>query len=208
MPDNLTDDELLALAADVLAIEARAIDALSARLRLNNDFITACKLCLQVSGRIVVTGIGKSGHISNKIAATLASTGTPAFFMHPAEASHGDLGMITSQDLLLAISYSGETAEVLTILPVVKRIGAKLLAITGNPQSTMAQAADAHLDVSVEEEACPLNLAPTASTTATLTMGDALAVALLKSRGFTADDLPALTPAASSANGCYCMFPT
>lgn len=188
MPDNLTDDELLALAADVLAIEARAIDALSARLRLNNDFITACKLCLQVSGRIVVTGIGKSGHISNKIAATLASTGTPAFFMHPAEASHGDLGMITSQDLLLAISYSGETAEVLTILPVVKRIGAKLLAITGNPQSTMAQAADAHLDVSVEEEACPLNLAPTASTTATLTMGDALAVALLKSRGFTADD--------------------
>lgn len=188
MPDNLTDDEILALAADVLAIEARAIDALSARLRLNDDFITACKLCLQVSGRIVVTGIGKSGHISNKIAATLASTGTPAFFMHPAEASHGDLGMITSQDLLLAISYSGETAEVLTILPVVKRIGAKLLAITGNPQSTMAQAADAHLDVSVEEEACPLNLAPTASTTATLTMGDALAVALLKSRGFTADD--------------------
>jgi arabinose-5-phosphate isomerase len=132
--------------------------------------------------------MGKSGHVSNKIAATLASTGTPAFFMHPAEASHGDLGMITSQDLLLAISYSGETAEVVTILPVVKRMGAKLLSITGNPDSTMAQAADVHLDISVSEEACPLNLAPTASTTATLAMGDALAVALLQSRGFTAED--------------------
>ncbi len=197
MPDNLTDDELLTLAADVLAIEARAVDALGARLRLNDDFIKACKLCLQVAGRIVVTGMGKSGHVSNKIAATLASTGTPAFFMHPAEASHGDLGMITSKDLLLAISYSGETAEVVTILPVVKRIGAKLLAITGNPQSTMAQAADAHLDVSVEEEACPLNLAPTASTTATLAMGDALAVALLKSRGFTADDFARSHPSGS-----------
>jgi arabinose-5-phosphate isomerase len=186
LPDNLTNDELLALGANVLKIEARAVDALAARL--NDDFVAACDLCLQTLGRVVVTGMGKSGHVSNKIAATLASTGTPAFFMHPAEASHGDLGMITSQDLLLAISYSGETAEVVTILPVVKRIGAKLLAITGDPQSTMALAADVHLDISVEEEACPLNLAPTASTTATLAMGDALAVALLKSRGFTADD--------------------
>lgn len=186
MPDKLTNDELLALASDVLAIEARAVDAL--RERLNEDFVAACELCLQTTGRIVVSGMGKSGHVSNKIAATLASTGTPAFFMHPAEASHGDLGMITSQDLLLAISYSGETKEVVTILPVVKRMGVKLLSITGNPKSTMARAADVHLDISVAEEACPLNLAPTASTTATLAMGDALAVALLKSRGFTAED--------------------
>jgi arabinose-5-phosphate isomerase len=164
---------------------------------LDDDFIAACKLCLQTPGRIVVTGMGKSGHVSNKIAATLASTGTPAFFMHPAEASHGDLGMITNQDLLLAISYSGETNEVVTILPVVKRIGAKLVSITGNPNSTMAKAADAHLDISVAEEACPLNLAPTASTTATLAMGDALAVALLKSRGFTADDFARSHPSGS-----------
>ncbi|MCO4810654.1 MAG: KpsF/GutQ family sugar-phosphate isomerase [Gammaproteobacteria bacterium] len=148
-------------------------------------------------GRIVVTGMGKSGHVSNKIAATLASTGTPAFFMHPAEASHGDLGMITSQDLLLAISYSGETAEVVTILPVVKRMGARLVSMTGNPKSTMAQAADVHLDISVEEEACPLKLAPTASTTATLAMGDALAVALLEKRGFTAEDFARSHPSGS-----------
>jgi arabinose-5-phosphate isomerase len=162
------------------------VDALKARL--NDEFVAACELCMATPGRVVVTGMGKSGHVSNKIAATLASTGTPAFFMHPAEASHGDLGMITSQDLLLAISYSGETAEVVTILPMVKRMGAKLLSMTGNPkstmaQSTMAQAADVHLDISVEEEACPLKLAPTASTTATLAMGDALAVALLEKRG-------------------------
>ncbi len=195
MPDKLTNDEILALASDVLAIEARAVDAL--RGRLNGDFIAACELCLQTPGRVVVTGMGKSGHVSNKIAATLASTGTPAFFMHPAEASHGDLGMITSQDLLLAISYSGETNEVVTILPVVKRMGAKLLSITGNPRSTMAEAADVHLDISIAEEACPLNLAPTASTTATLAMGDALAVALLKSRGFTAEDFARSHPSGS-----------
>ena len=195
MPDNLTNDELLKLAGEVLTIESRAVDAL--RGRLNDDFIAACNLCLQTEGRIVVSGMGKSGHVSNKIAATLASTGTPAFFMHPAEASHGDLGMITSQDLLLAISYSGETAEVITILPVVKRMGAKLLSMTGNPKSTMAQAADVHLDISVAEEACPLNLAPTASTTATLAMGDALAVALLKSRGFTAEDFARSHPSGS-----------
>ena len=186
MPDKPTNDELLKLASEVLAIESRAVDAL--RDRLGDEFIAACELCLETSGRIVVSGMGKSGHVSNKIAATLSSTGTPAFFMHPAEASHGDLGMITSRDLLLAISYSGETMEVVTILPIVKRMGAKLLSITGNPKSTMAKAADVHLDISVNEEACPLNLAPTASTTATLAMGDALAVALLNSRGFTAED--------------------
>ena len=195
MPDKLTNDELLELAGEVLTIESRAVDAL--RGRLNDDFIAACKLCLQTPGRIVVSGMGKSGHVSNKIAATLASTGTPAFFMHPAEASHGDLGMITGKDLLLAISYSGETAEMVTILPVVKRMGAKLLSLTGNPKSTMARAADVHLDISVAEEACPLNLAPTASTTATLAMGDALAVALLKSRGFTAEDFARSHPSGS-----------
>jgi arabinose-5-phosphate isomerase len=195
LPDKLTNDELLELAGEVLTIESRAVDAL--RGRLNDDFIAACKLCLQTPGRIVVSGMGKSGHVSNKIAATLASTGTPAFFMHPAEASHGDLGMITSKDLLLAISYSGETAEMVTILPVVKRMGAKLLSLTGNPKSTMARAADVHLDISVAEEACPLNLAPTASTTATLAMGDALAVALLKSRGFTAEDFARSHPSGS-----------
>jgi len=195
LSDKLTNDEILDLAREVLAIESRAVESL--RSRLDGNFIAACELCKNVAGRIVVTGMGKSGHVSNKIAATLASTGTPAFFMHPAEASHGDLGMITSQDLLLAISYSGETAEVVTILPVVKRIGAKLLSITGNPNSTMAKAADVHLDISVSEEACPLNLAPTASTTATLAMGDALAVALLKLRGFTAEDFARSHPSGS-----------
>jgi len=186
LADTLTNKDLLALAADVLDIESRAVDSLKSRLGKN--FTTACQLCMDTPGRVVVTGMGKSGHVSNKIAATLASTGTPAFFMHPAEASHGDLGMITKNDLLLAISYSGETEEVVTILPVVKRMGARLISMTGNPKSTMAEAADAHLDISVSEEACPLNLAPTASTTATLAMGDALAVALLKKRGFTAED--------------------
>ena len=146
---------------------------------------------------MVVTGMGKSGHISGKIAATLASTGTPAFFMHPAEASHGDLGMITDQDLLLAVSYSGETEEIITILPLIKRMGARLVSITGNRDSTLAKAADAHLDVAVTEEACPLNLSPTASTTATLAMGDALAVALLKHRGFTAEDFARSHPSGS-----------
>jgi arabinose-5-phosphate isomerase len=195
MPLELTSDELLAVAAEVLDIESRAVDAL--RSRLNADFSAACELCMETPGRIVVTGMGKSGHIGNKIAATLASTGTPAFFMHPGEASHGDLGMITGQDVLLAVSYSGETDEVLTILPLVKRMGAKMLSMTGNPRSTLAKAADVHLDVSIEEEACPLNLAPTASTTATLAMGDALAVALLKLRGFTAEDFAMSHPSGS-----------
>jgi arabinose-5-phosphate isomerase len=192
---DLTNDELQAVASEVLSIESRAVDAV--RDRLNSDFGDACRLCAQTPGRVVVTGMGKSGHISSKIAATLASTGTPAFFMHPAEASHGDLGMITDQDTLLAISYSGETDEIATILPVVKRKGARLVSMTGNPNSTLAKAADVHLDVSVTEEACPLNLAPTASTTVTLAMGDALAVALLKIRGFTAEDFARSHPSGS-----------
>lgn len=186
MSTNLTTDELLTLAIRVLDIESRAVKSLGERL--DASFATACALCLDTSGRIVVTGMGKSGHIGGKIAATLASTGTPAFFVHPAEASHGDLGMITDQDLLLAVSYSGETQEVVTMLPLIKRMGIRLISMTGKPTSTLAKVADAHLDVSVSEEACPLNLAPTASTTASLAMGDALAVALLESRGFTAED--------------------
>jgi arabinose-5-phosphate isomerase len=192
---EFTKDEILALASNVLDIEARAVDSL--RARLDDSFLAACRLCLDTPGRIVVAGMGKSGHISSKIAATLASTGTPSFFVHPGEASHGDLGMITDQDVLLAISYSGETDEILTILPLVKRMGAKLIAMSGKPNSTLAKAADVHLDVSVSEEACPLNLAPTASTTATLAMGDALAVALLKLRGFTAEDFAMSHPSGS-----------
>jgi arabinose-5-phosphate isomerase len=183
---KLTPEQLLALAGRVLDVESRAVEQL--RLRLDQTFVAACELCLATTGRVVVTGMGKSGHIGGKIAATLASTGTPSFFMHPAEASHGDLGMITGQDLMLAVSYSGETQEIVTILPLVKRMGASLVSMTGKPGSTLATAADVHLNVAVDEEACPLNLAPTASTTATLAMGDALAVALLESRGFTAED--------------------
>jgi arabinose-5-phosphate isomerase len=195
LASSLKPEKLLKLAEKVLAIESRAVDQL--RERLNGDFVAACELCLAIDGRVVVTGMGKSGHIGGKIAATLASTGTPSFFMHPAEASHGDLGMITKHDLLLAVSYSGETQEVVTILPLVKRMGARLLSLTGKPGSTLARAADVHLDVSVAEEACPLNLAPTASTTATLAMGDALAVALLESRGFTAEDFAMSHPSGS-----------
>ncbi|MEM9403162.1 MAG: KpsF/GutQ family sugar-phosphate isomerase [Pseudomonadota bacterium] len=195
MQNPLDDEELKRLAARVLDIEATAVSRL--RDRLGDEFVAACRLCASVDGRVVVTGMGKSGHIATKIAATLASTGTPAFFVHPAEASHGDLGMITSNDLLLAISYSGETDEVVTILPLVKRMGARLISMTGKPGSTLARAADIHLDVSVDEEACPLNLAPTASTTATLAMGDALAVALLENRGFTAEDFALSHPSGS-----------
>lgn len=195
MADPLEPEKLLELAETVLNIESRAVDRL--RTRLDESFVAACRLCLGIKGRVVVTGMGKSGHIGGKIAATLASTGTPSFFMHPAEASHGDLGMITRHDLMLALSYSGETPEVVTILPLVKRMGARLLSLTGKPESTLATAADVHLDVSVTEEACPLNLAPTASTTATLAMGDALAVALLESRGFTADDFAMSHPSGS-----------
>ncbi len=192
---DISSTELLALAARVLEIESRAVSDLIPRL--DASFADACRLCLETEGRVVVTGMGKSGHIGGKIAATLASTGTPSFFMHPAEASHGDLGMITQHDLLLAVSYSGETDEVVTILPLVKRMGAKLISMTGKPNSTLARVANVHLDISVGEEACPLNLAPTASTTATLAMGDALAVALLESRGFTAEDFALSHPSGS-----------
>jgi arabinose-5-phosphate isomerase len=183
---KLEHEDLLRLGRDVLEIEAAAVAGL--RARIGTAFIAACRHCLDCQGRVVVTGMGKSGHIAGKIAATLASTGTPAFFVHPGEASHGDLGMITATDVVLAISNSGETPEILTILPLIKRLGVPLIAMTGRPQSTLATAADAHLDVAVDKEACPLNLAPTASTTATLAMGDALAVALLHSRGFTRED--------------------
>ena len=180
------DDKLKELASRVLAIEAEAITHLATRI--DDRFVRACQLMLACQGRIVVLGIGKSGHIGGKIAATLASTGTPAFFVHPAEASHGDMGMITAQDVVLALSNSGETDEILTLLPLIKRLGVPLIALTGNPASTLARTADVHLDVSVAQEACPLGLAPTSSTTATLAMGDALAVALLEARGFTAED--------------------
>jgi arabinose-5-phosphate isomerase len=176
----------------VIEIERDALGALLPRI--NSAFSRACRVLLGCKGRAVVTGMGKSGHIGGKIAATLASTGTPAFFVHPGEASHGDLGMIMRDDVVLAISYSGETSEVLTILPLIKRMGVPLIAMTGRPNSTLAKTADVHLDVSVAQEACPLNLAPTASTTATLAMGDALAVALLESRGFTEADFAASHP--------------
>lgn len=169
-----------------LEIERDAVAALIQRI--DDSFERACAVMLACKGRVVVTGMGKSGHVGGKIAATLASTGTPAFFVHPGEASHGDLGMVTRQDVVVAISNSGETPEVLTLLPLFKRMGAPIIAMTGKPASTLARAAEVHLDVSVAKEACPLNLAPTASTTATLAMGDAFAVALLEARGFTQED--------------------
>lgn len=174
------------LGLDVIDTEIQAIIAL--RERIDHQFAKACEYLLACAGRIVVVGMGKSGHIGRKIAATLASTGSPAFFVHPGEAGHGDLGMITSKDVVLALSNSGETAEILTILPTIKRMNIPLISLTGNPNSTLAKTATVHLDVSVTKEACPLGLAPTASTTATLVMGDALAIALLEARGFTADD--------------------
>ena len=177
---------VLDLARNVLACEADAIVSLAARI--DHDFVAAVELLLRCRGRVVVSGIGKSGHIGRKISATMASTGTPAFFVHPAEAAHGDLGMITPDDVLLAISYSGESAELLLILPLVKRYGAKLVAMTGNARSTLARLADVHLDASVSSEADPLGLAPSASTAAALALGDALAFALLKARGFNAED--------------------
>ncbi len=171
---------------DVVALEAKAVAALANRI--DEGFVRACELILECKGRVVIVGVGKSGHIGGKIAATLASTGTPAFFVHPGEASHGDLGMITPEDVVLAISNSGESKEILTILPIIKRMGVKLIALTGNTSSSLTRQADASLDVSVEKEACPMNLSPTASTTAALVMGDAIAVALLRSRNFTRED--------------------
>jgi arabinose-5-phosphate isomerase len=185
-----TRDRTLKLARDTLTIEAAALQTMRDRLEgaSADALVLAVDLLHSCKGRIVVSGIGKSGHIARKIAATFASTGSPAFFVHPAEASHGDLGMVTRDDVFVALSNSGETDELLTIVPIVKRTGAKLIALTGAPNSSLAKLADAHLDTSVEKEACPLNLAPTTSTTAALAMGDALAVALLDARGFQAED--------------------
>jgi arabinose-5-phosphate isomerase len=193
MYPDFTDADLIDLGRQALSIE---IDGLRAQLpRLGADFARACRICLTCRGRVVVTGMGKSGHIAGKLAATLASTGTPSFFVHPGEASHGDVGMITRDDAVIALSNSGETYEILTILPVIKRLGIPLIAFTGNADSSLARVATVHLNIGVPEEACPLNLAPTASTTAALGVGDALAVALLKARGFTEEDFARSHPA-------------
>ena len=178
--------DLIQSAHRTIRLEIEAVEGLLAHIDV--DFVRACELILASDGRVIVLGMGKSGHIGNKIAATLASTGTPAFFVHPAEASHGDMGMITRQDIILALSNSGSTAEIVTLLPLIKRMGIPLISMTGNPESPLAQAAEVNLDARVAQEACPLNLAPTSSTTATLVLGDALAIALLEARGFTAED--------------------
>jgi arabinose-5-phosphate isomerase len=196
MPSGaLSDEALVALGRTALSIESAAISTLAARL--GTTFAEACRLCLACEGRVVVTGMGKSGHIGGKIAATLASTGTPAFFMHPAEAIHGDIGMITRQDLVVALSNSGETAELLALVPVIKRLGVKIISLTGHADSSLAKASTVHLDAAVPAEACPLNLAPTASTTAALALGDALAVALLRLRGFNEEDFARSHPGGS-----------
>ncbi|HEX5636489.1 MAG TPA: KpsF/GutQ family sugar-phosphate isomerase, partial [Gammaproteobacteria bacterium] len=192
---HLNRAQIKKLGLAVIETELAAVSSLKSRI--HDDFATACEIMLGCQGRVVVTGMGKSGHIGGKIAATLASTGTPAFFVHPGEASHGDLGMITSKDVVLALSNSGETHEILTIVPLIKRLGVPLIAMTGRPHSTLAREANIHLDVSVEKEACPLGLAPTSSTTVALVMGDALAVALLDSRGFTETDFALSHPGGS-----------
>ncbi len=187
---SVDPDRMLKLADETLAIESRALESLRKRF-IEEDaghFIQSVSLLLNCKGRVVVSGMGKSGHIGRKIAATLASTGTPAMFVHPAEAAHGDLGMITHDDVFIALSYSGEANELMSIAPIIKRMGTRLIAMTGRPDSSLAQLADVHLNVHVEKEACPLNLAPTASTTTTLALGDALAVAVLDARGFREDD--------------------
>jgi arabinose-5-phosphate isomerase len=180
------EETLLKAGKRTVSMELAAVEKLSSRI--DQHFIQACQLILDCKGRTIVTGMGKSGHIANKIAATLASTGTPAFFVHPGEASHGDLGMITREDVVIAISSSGSSAEIVTLLPLLKRLGVPLISMTGQDNSPLAQQANVNLDISVESEACPLDLAPTSSTTVTLVMGDALAVALLEARGFTAED--------------------
>ena len=185
----------LDLAREVLRIEADAVQMLAARL--DENFLRALDVILCCEGRVIVSGMGKSGHIARKIAATMSSTGTPAYFVHPGEASHGDLGMITSEDVIIALSYSGESQELMTIVPVIKRQGAKLVSMTGNPLSSLAMAADVHLNAAVDKEACPMGLAPTASTTAALALGDALAVALLDAKGFGAEDFARSHPGGS-----------
>lgn len=192
---SVDEQQLVASAQAVFDVEMAALVAL--RERIDGGFVAACRVLMACTGKVVLTGMGKSGHIASKIAATLASTGTQAFFVHPGEASHGDLGMIGPGDVMLALSNSGETDELLTIVPVIKRLGIPLVAMTGRPGSTLARHADVHLDISVPAEACPLGLAPTSSTTASLVMGDALAVALLESRGFTEEDFARSHPAGS-----------
>lgn len=187
--------DFIASAQRTITLESEAVSAL--REHLNGDFTRACELMLHCKGRVIVTGMGKSGHIGKKIAATLASTGTPSFFVHPGEASHGDLGMITGSDVVLALSNSGETGEVVTILPLIKRMNTPLISITANERSTLSQAADASLHIGVDKEACPLNLAPTSSTTTQLVLGDALAIALLEARGFGAEDFAFSHPGGS-----------
>jgi len=190
---DYTDENLAELGRQALKVE---IEGLQAQMpRLGAEFARACRICLECRGRIVVVGMGKSGHVGGKLAATLASTGSPAFFVHAAEASHGDVGMITREDVVLVVSNSGETEEILRIVPAIKRLGVPLIAFTGNAQSALARIATVHLDLRVPAEACPLNLAPTASTTAALAVGDALAVALLKARGFTEEDFARSHPA-------------
>lgn len=191
----LISEHALELGREVLRIEAEAVSALAQRL--DASFLAALNLILNCSGRVIVSGMGKSGHIARKIAATLSSTGTPAYFVHPGEASHGDLGMITPADVIIALSYSGESQELMTIVPVIKRQGAKLISLTGKPASSLALAADVHLNGAVDKEACPMGLAPTASTTAALALGDALAVALLDAKGFSAQDFARSHPGGS-----------
>tara|TARA_Y100000588_G_scaffold364519_1_gene428245 strand:+ start:26 stop:1006 length:981 start_codon:yes stop_codon:yes gene_type:complete len=183
---KISPEKLKALGQAVIQTEQVELSALIKRI--DNKFVDACNIILQCDGRTVVTGMGKSGHIANKIAATLASTGTPSFFVHPGEASHGDLGMITTDDVVIALSNSGETDEIVALLPVIKRLNTPLITLTGNPDSTLAKTSTVNIDVSVKKEACPLGLAPTSSTTATLAMGDAIAIALLESRGFSEND--------------------
>ncbi|EAR10148.1 KpsF/GutQ family sugar-phosphate isomerase [Reinekea blandensis] len=189
------DINYLAIAKRTFDMEIEALQQLS--LKLDEQFTKACQLILNCQGRVVITGMGKSGHIGNKMAATLASTGTPSFFVHPGEASHGDMGMITDKDVVIALSNSGEVSEIITLLPLIKRLGTPLIGLSGNPNSTLGQASDVHLFCGVDTEACPLNLAPTSSTTATLVMGDALAIALLEARGFTAEDFAFSHPGGS-----------
>lgn len=189
------DQNLKDLGLAVINTESEAVSALVSQI--DDAFVNACHLMLNCKGRVVVTGMGKSGHIAGKIAATLASTGTPAFYVHPGEASHGDLGMITQQDVVLALSNSGETGEVLTILPIIKRIDVPFIAMTGNPESSLAKFSTVHINVAVRQEACPLGLAPTSSTTAALVMGDALAVSMLEVKGFTRDDFALSHPGGS-----------
>src|SRR5512145_765116 len=185
----------LNLAREVLNVEAAAVQALSTRL--DDSFLHALDVIMNCEGRVIVSGMGKSGHIARKIAATMSSTGTPAYFVHPGEASHGDLGMITDKDVIIALSYSGESEELMTIVPIIKRQGAKLISMTGRPGSSLAKVADVHLNAAVDKEACPMGLAPTASTTAALALGDALAVALLDAKGFGAEDFARSHPGGS-----------